>query len=100
VITVGGHWDELTRSLGVEWTPVRKEIAEIVGVPRAVLRAFSRRRADIEASLATSRRQQRQDGPDHPSTNRKGLQKPGLSHGETRTRTGDTTIFSRAVFYV
>jgi len=44
--------DELTRSLGVEWTPVRKGIAEIVGVPRAVLKAFSRRRADIEASLA------------------------------------------------
>ena len=44
--------DELTRSLAVEWTPVRKGIAEIVGVPRAVLKAFSRRRADIEASLA------------------------------------------------
>jgi conjugative relaxase-like TrwC/TraI family protein len=42
---------ELTRRLGVEWSPVRKGIAEIVGVPRPVLREFSRRRADIEAAL-------------------------------------------------
>ena len=43
---------ELTRELGVEWTPVRRGIAEAAGVPRAVLRAFSRRRAEIEAELA------------------------------------------------
>ena len=43
---------ELTRTLGVEWTPVRGGIAEVVGVPRPVLRAFSRRRAEIEAALA------------------------------------------------
>src|SRR4051812_46895263 len=42
---------ELTRRLGVEWSPVRKGIAEVVGVPRPVLRAFSRRRAEIEAAL-------------------------------------------------
>ena len=36
---------ELTRTLGVDWTPVRKGIAEVVGIPRPVLRAFSRRRA-------------------------------------------------------
>ena len=42
---------ELTRSLGVEWLPVRDGIAEIAGVPRAVMRAFSRRRAEIEAEL-------------------------------------------------
>ena len=41
----------LTRELGVEWTPVRNGIAEIAGVPPSVLRAFSRRRADIEAEL-------------------------------------------------
>ena len=41
----------LTRELGVEWTPVRNGIADIAGVPPAVLRAFSRRRADIEAEL-------------------------------------------------
>ena len=29
---------ELTRTLGVEWTPVRDGIAEVVGVPRPVLR--------------------------------------------------------------
>ncbi len=42
---------ELTRALGVEWTPVRKGIAEIAGVPERVMRAFSRRRAQIEAAL-------------------------------------------------
>ncbi len=42
---------ELTRELGVEWTPVRNGIADIAGVPPAVLRAFSRRRAEIEAEL-------------------------------------------------
>ncbi len=41
----------LTHALGVEWTPVRNGIADIVGVPATVLRAFSRRRADIEAEL-------------------------------------------------
>jgi conjugative relaxase-like TrwC/TraI family protein len=41
----------LTAELGVEWAPVRNGIAEIAGVPSAVLRAFSRRRAEIEAEL-------------------------------------------------
>jgi conjugative relaxase-like TrwC/TraI family protein len=40
---------ELTVTLGVEWTAVRRGIADLVGVP--VLRAFSRRRAEIEAEL-------------------------------------------------
>src|SRR3954453_2314926 len=35
---------EITRALGLEWLPVRKGIAELVGVPEPVLRAFSRRR--------------------------------------------------------
>ena len=43
---------ELTRTLGLEWLPVRNGIAELVGVPKPVLRAFSRRRAEIEAALA------------------------------------------------
>src|SRR5215203_4790245 len=42
---------ELTRTLGVEWSPVRKGIAEVVGVRRRVLIGFSRRRAEIEAAL-------------------------------------------------
>lgn len=42
---------ELTRELGVEWTAVRNGIADIAGVPPAVLRAFSRRRAEIAAEL-------------------------------------------------
>ena len=42
---------ELTRSLGVEWSSVHQGIGEIRGVPVAVTRAFSRRRADIEAAL-------------------------------------------------
>jgi conjugative relaxase-like TrwC/TraI family protein len=43
---------ELTRTVGVEWSPVRRGIAEVVGVPRDVMRAFSRRRAEIDAALA------------------------------------------------
>lgn len=43
---------ELTRRLGVAWTPVRNGIADVVGVPRPVVRAFSRRRQEIEAELA------------------------------------------------
>ena len=42
---------ELTARLGVRWTPVRNELADIEGISPAVLRAFSRRRAEIEAEL-------------------------------------------------
>lgn len=41
----------LTERLGVDWTPVRNGIADIEGVPKDVLRAFSRRRAEIEEEL-------------------------------------------------
>ena len=43
---------ELTRALGVEWTLVRHGIAEVAGVPRAVMGSFSRRKAEIDAALA------------------------------------------------
>ena len=43
---------ELTRSLGVAWTPVKRGIADVDGVPQDVLRAFSRRRVEIEEELA------------------------------------------------
>jgi conjugative relaxase-like TrwC/TraI family protein len=43
---------DLTRRLGVEWGPVRRGIADIKGIPKQTLRAFSRRRAEIEAHLA------------------------------------------------
>ena len=43
---------ELTRELGVEWGPVRKGIADIEGVPQRVIRAFSRRRAEVQAKVA------------------------------------------------
>ena len=42
---------ELTRTLGLEWLPVRNGIADLVGVSKPVLRAFSRRRAEIQAAL-------------------------------------------------
>lgn len=42
---------ELSRSLGIEWTAVENGIAEIEGVPPSVLRAFSRRRAEIERAM-------------------------------------------------
>ena len=43
---------ELTRTVGIEWTMVRRGIAEVAGVPRTVTRAFSRRKAEIDAALA------------------------------------------------
>lgn len=42
---------ELTRRLGVEWTPVRRGLAEIHDVPKSVCRAFSQRRQAIEVRL-------------------------------------------------
>src|SRR4051794_24351767 len=43
---------ELVRRLGVEWGPVHKGAAEIAGMPGPILRTFSRRRAEIEGTLA------------------------------------------------
>ncbi|MHB2023277.1 MAG: AAA family ATPase [Mycobacteriales bacterium] len=42
---------QLTDRLGVAWSPVRRGIAEIRGVPAGLRRLFSRRRAAIEAEL-------------------------------------------------
>jgi conjugative relaxase-like TrwC/TraI family protein len=42
---------ELTRRLGVEWGPVRNGIADLDGIPTAVLRQFSERRRQIEEHL-------------------------------------------------
>ncbi len=42
---------ELTRRLGVEWTPIRNGVAEVDGISPSVRRAFSRRRSEIEAEL-------------------------------------------------
>ncbi|HVW80249.1 MAG TPA: MobF family relaxase [Mycobacteriales bacterium] len=42
---------ELTRTLGVGWTPVTKGIAEIVGIPRPVIDGFSQRRRQIVAAM-------------------------------------------------
>lgn len=43
---------ELSRRLGCRWTPVTRGVAEIVGIPQTVCRAFSQRRQAIEARLA------------------------------------------------
>ncbi|MDP8931608.1 MAG: relaxase domain-containing protein, partial [Actinomycetota bacterium] len=43
---------ELTRRLGVEWEPVANGCADIAGVPRRVVAAFSTRRREIEAHMA------------------------------------------------
>lgn len=44
--------ERLTRELGVEWSEVRKGAAEIVGVPRSLAEALSKRRAQILDALA------------------------------------------------
>lgn len=42
---------ELSHRLGVEWTSVSNGTAEIEGVPREVIKAFSKRRAEIEIRM-------------------------------------------------
>lgn len=42
---------ELTRLLGVEWEPVRNGTADIAGIPRKVIKAFSKRRGEIEDAM-------------------------------------------------
>jgi conjugative relaxase-like TrwC/TraI family protein len=64
---------ELTRQLGVEWTPVRQGIAEVVGVPADVMREFSLRRAEIEAALKAR------------GTEAARLRRPRWRHGGART---------------
>ena len=44
--------EQLSRRLGVEWTAVRNGTAEIAGIPRDVIKAFSRRRGQILARMA------------------------------------------------
>lgn len=53
---------ELTRTLGVGWTPVLRGVAEISGIPRRLLETFSKRRAQIVAAL-TRRGVQDQPSP-------------------------------------
>jgi len=43
---------DLTRTLGVEWEQPHKGMAELRGVPRSVIRAFSTRRAQVVEELA------------------------------------------------
>jgi len=43
---------ELTRRLGLEWQATRNGIADLAAIPADVLKAFSTRRAQIEAHLA------------------------------------------------
>jgi conjugative relaxase-like TrwC/TraI family protein len=42
----------LTHRVGVRWGPVRNGIADIEGIPKAVIDAFSRRKAEIDAQVA------------------------------------------------
>ena len=43
---------ELTNTLEVQWTPVRRGVGEFAGVPNDVCRLFSERRQEIDALLA------------------------------------------------
>jgi conjugative relaxase-like TrwC/TraI family protein len=60
----------LTRSLGVEFQEPHNGAADIRGVPRDVIRAFSRRRREIEARMTergeTSARTAEMGGPRYP----------------------------------
>jgi len=43
---------EMSKTLGVQWKAAHNGLAEMVGIPEAVLRAFSQRRVQIEAAMA------------------------------------------------
>lgn len=43
--------NELSRRLGVEWNTVHNHVADIAGIPRRVVKHFSKRRTEIEAEL-------------------------------------------------
>jgi conjugative relaxase-like TrwC/TraI family protein len=43
---------ELKTALRVQWTPVRRGVGELAGIPAGLCRVFSKRRAQIEALLA------------------------------------------------
>jgi hypothetical protein len=42
---------ELSRSLGVEWTPVHNGTADLVGIDENVICGLSQRRVEIETSM-------------------------------------------------
>jgi conjugative relaxase-like TrwC/TraI family protein len=68
---------ELSRTIGVGWTDVRNGVAEVVGVPDALVKAFSTRRAQIDAELpgaaapGVRRRSAPATPPDPPSASRR-----------------------------
>lgn len=43
--------NELSRRLGVEWNTVHNHVADIAGIPRRVVKHFSKRRTEIELEL-------------------------------------------------
>lgn len=43
--------NELSRRLGVEWNTVHNHVADIAGIPRRVVKHFSKRRTEIEEEL-------------------------------------------------
>ena len=45
--------NDLTHRFGFEWEPIENGQAEIAGVPKDVLRLFSKRTAEVEAALGT-----------------------------------------------
>jgi conjugative relaxase-like TrwC/TraI family protein len=51
---------ELTRRLGVEWGPVHRSVAEIIGIPDEVCRAFSTQRKRIEREIEQTGNDSRQ----------------------------------------
>src|SRR2546423_9030392 len=92
----------VTRELGVEWTPMRNGLADVAGVPRGLLRAFSRRRTEIGeelerrgasgaaaaqvATLATRPGQDHRVTPEEPAPQRRGRAARPRPPGERHRR--------------
>jgi conjugative relaxase-like TrwC/TraI family protein len=75
---------ELTRTVGVDWTPVRKGIAEIAGIPRPVIDGFSQRRRQILASMTR-----------HGSSGPRAAQAACLDTRPAKPRTGQVALRER-----
>ncbi|MGH7718975.1 MAG: AAA family ATPase, partial [Gemmatimonadaceae bacterium] len=91
---------ELARELGVTFREVHRGAAEIAGVPDEVLRAFSRRRREIEARMAERGGSSRRSAEIAALETRKRKDygvRPAAQRGEWRERTKENGLDIEAV---
>src|ERR687898_360397 len=92
---------ELSRELDVSWCEVHRGAAEIAGVPDETLRAFSRRRREIEARMAERGGSSRRSAEVAALETRKRKDygvRPAEQRGEWRERARETGLDIDTVF--